>query len=73
MIPPNFTRPLFRVEARPLPVTVAGAALDAKPVEMKSGSLGYRGQCRTKMFIGGCLVDVQVSTVVTVIGSKGVL
>ncbi len=73
MPPPNFTRPLFRVESRPLPVTVAGVALDANPTEMKTGSLGYRGQCRAKLMIGGCLVDVQVSAVVTVIGSKGVL
>lgn len=70
MPPANFTRPLFRTEARPLPATVGPLAMVAKPVEMSTGSLGYRGQCRTKMVIGGCLVDVQATVVVTVIGSK---
>ena len=70
MPPPNFTRAAFRVEARPLPVCVAGVDLVAKPVEMSTGSLGYRGQRRVKMVIGGCLVDVQATVVVTVIGSK---
>lgn len=70
MPPPNFTRPLFRIEARPMPATVGGITLTASPVEMSTGSLGYRGQCRAKLMIGGCLVEVQATVVVTVIGSK---
>lgn len=72
MIPPAFSRGLFRTAARPLPATVAGVELSLAPTEKNlGGSLGYRDVTHTQVVVGGCLLDATITTTVTLKNTKG--
>lgn len=72
MIPPAFTRGLFRTQAKPLPATVAGTAVVLAPTEKNlGGSLGYRDVTKVQLVVGGCLLDATITTTITLTGTKG--
>jgi len=72
MIPPAFTRGLFRTAARPLPAKIAGVEIVLPPTEKNlGGNLGFRDVTKTQIVVGGCLVDATITTTVTITGTKG--
>lgn len=73
MIPPAFTRGLFRTAARPLPATVAGVTLSLTPTEKNlGGNLGFRDVVQTQVVVGGCLLDATITTTLVLKSTKGV-
>lgn len=72
MIPPAFTRGLFRTAARPLPCVVAGVPVTLAPTEKNlGGNLGFRDVTKAQIVVGGCLVDATITTTITITGTKG--
>lgn len=70
MIPPAFTRNLFRQHARPRPAVVDGVAIELEPFE-RDGQLGFRECRKVKIVVAGCLLDATITTSITIDGSKG--
>lgn len=72
MIPPAFTRGVFRTQAKPLPATVAGVAVVLALTEKDlGGNLGFRDVTKTQLVVGGCLLDATITTTVVLNGTKG--
>lgn len=72
MIPPAFTRGVFRTQAKPLPATVAGVPVVLALTEKDlGGNLGFRDVTKTQLVVGGCLLDATITTTVVLNGTKG--
>lgn len=70
MIPPAFTRGLFRTHARPRPAVVDGHEMSLVPIE-KNGALGFRDVAQVQIMVAGCLLDATITTTITIHGTKG--
>jgi hypothetical protein len=68
--PLPITRPLFRTQAKPLPVVINGKEMVAAAKEFSTGSLGWNVNDKMQIEVGGQLVMVQVGLNLTIIGSK---
>jgi hypothetical protein len=64
------SRSQFRSSAKPLSVTIAGAALSADVKEFSTGSLGWYLNGKTTVEINGQPVSVQIGLNLTIVGSK---
>ena len=60
----------FRHNAKPVTVTINGAALQAEVKEFSTGSLGWYLNGKTSIEIEGKLVPVQIGLNLTIVGSK---
>jgi hypothetical protein len=70
MVPPAFSRGLFRVHARPLKATVAGIDLSLAPTEKADGGLGYRDLKKAQVVVAGCLLDATITVTLTLDGTN---
>ena len=65
------TRPEFRKNAKPLPVSINGQPpILAEVKEFSTGSLGWYLNGKTTIEVGGTMVSVQIGMNLTVVGSK---
>jgi len=60
----------FLAKAKPVNITIDGAAMVAPPREFSTGSLGWNLNNKTTMDIGGTMVTVQIGMNITLVGSK---
>jgi len=60
----------FRHNAKPVTVTINGAALQAEVKEFSTGSLGWYLNGKTMIDVGGKPVSVQIGLNLTIVGSK---
>lgn len=64
------SRDVFRSDAKPVTVNIAGIPLMAEVKEFSTGSLGWYLNGKTTVEIGGKPVSVQIGLNLTIVGSK---
>lgn len=67
-----FSRGYFRVHARPVPLTLAGAVVEGVPKEFSSGSLGWNFSGTVTIMVAGVPVQCQAGVNLTIKNSKGI-